>query len=149
ITYDIRQGLHVLRAQAEQLKVQFGCAIEEPGQSNQIIAIPGLRGFPKKEISVANLSRIIQPRMQEIMEIVMLRLQEANLQNKLYGGIILTGGGALLKHVVQMTEYVTGMSTRIGYPNEHLAGEHSEALMNPMYSTCIGLILRGFSDLEQ
>jgi cell division protein FtsA len=53
-----------------------------------------------------------------------------------------------LKHLVQLTEYITGLGCRLGYPNEHLAGGHAEALMNPMYSTCIGLILRGYHDFE-
>ena len=75
-------------------------------------------------------------------------LRQINLENKLYGGIILTGGGAQLKHITQITEFVTGINARIGYPNEHLAGGHSEMLMNPMYSTCIGLILRGYHDFE-
>ncbi|MBZ0100273.1 MAG: CRISPR-associated protein Cas5, partial [Taibaiella sp.] len=65
-----------------------------------------------------------------------------------YGGIILTGGGAQLKHIIQLTEYTTGLGARIGYPNEHLAGGYAESLMNPMYSTCIGLILRGYHDYE-
>jgi cell division protein FtsA len=66
----------------------------------------------------------------------------------LYGGIILTGGGASLKHITQLTEYVTGLSARIGLPNEHLAGGHNEDMSDPMYSTCIGLILRGYHDFE-
>jgi len=71
-----------------------------------------------------------------------------DLDKRLYGGIILTGGGAQLKHIIQLTEYITGLGARIGYPNEHLAGGHADQLMNPMYATCIGLILRGYHDFE-
>ena len=78
----------------------------------------------------------------------MYHLKQIDLDKRLYGGIILTGGGAQLKHVIQLTEYVTGLGCRIGLPNEHLAGGHAEAMMNPMYSTCIGLILRGYHDFE-
>jgi cell division protein FtsA len=148
ITNDIRNGLGVLRAQAEQMKVQFGTALAEEANANAYITIPGLRGLPPKEISVKNLAHIIQARTQEIMDFVVYHLKQIDLDKRLYGGIILTGGGAQLKHIIQLTEYVTGLGTRIGYPNEHLAGGHAEALMNPMYSTCIGLILRGYHDFE-
>jgi len=66
----------------------------------------------------------------------------------LNGGVILTGGGSQLKHLIQLTEYVTGLNARIGYPNEHLAGGHIDELAKPMYSTCIGLILKGYNDYE-
>lgn len=148
ITNDIRNGLGVLRAQAEQMKVQFGTAIAEEANANAYITIPGLRGLPPKEISVKNLAHIIEARMHEILDYVVYHLKQINLDKRLYGGIILTGGGAQLKHVTQLTEFVTGLGARIGYPNEHLAGGHTESLMNPMYSTCIGLILRGYHDFE-
>lgn len=148
ITNDIRHGLGVLRTQAEQIKTQFGIALADEANNNAYITIPGLRGMQPKEVSIKNLSHIIQARMQEILDYVMYNLKQVNLDKRLNGGIILTGGGAQLKHVTQLTEFVTGLGARIGYPNEHLAGGHNESLMNPMYSTCIGLILRGYHDFE-
>src|SRR5690606_33469661 len=148
ITNDIRSGLGVLRAQAEQMKVQFGTALAAEANDNAYITIPGLRGLPAKEISVKNLAHIIQARTQEILDYVLFHLKQIGLDKKLYGGIILTGGGAQLKHIIQLTEYTTGLGARIGYPNEHLAGGYAETLQNPMYSTCIGLILRGYHDYE-
>ena len=148
ITNDIRGGLGVLRAQAEQMKVQFGMALAAEASDNAYITIPGLRGLPAKEISVKNLAHIIQARTQEILDYVLYHLKQIGLDKKLYGGIILTGGGSQLKHIIQLTEYVTGLGARIGYPNEHLAGGYAKPLMNPMYSTCIGLILRGYHDFE-
>lgn len=148
ITNDIRNGLGVLRAQAEQMKVQFGTALADEANANAYITIPGLRGLPAKEISVKNLAHIIQARTQEILDHVVYQLRQLDLDKRLYGGIILTGGGAQLRNLVQLTEYVTGVGCRLGFPNEHLAGGHAEALMNPMYATCIGLILRGYNDYE-
>jgi len=148
ITNDIHYGLGVLRAQAEQLKVQFGTAHADHASPNSYITIPGLKGLPPKEISVKNLAHIIQARTQEILDYVLYHLKQIGLEKRLYGGIILTGGGASLKHITQLTEYVTGMSARIGLPNEHLAGGHNEDMNDPMYSTCIGLILRGYHDFE-
>lgn len=148
ITNDIRSGLGVLRAQAEQMKVQFGTALAAEANDNAYITIPGLRGLPAKEISVKNLAHIIQARTQEILDYVLFHLKQIGLDKRLYGGIILTGGGAQLKHIIQLTEYTTGLGARIGFPNEHLAGGYAESLQNPMYSTCIGLILRGYHDHE-
>src|SRR6187401_1308391 len=105
--------------------------------------------MPPKEISVKNLAGIIQARMSEIMDFVSYHLKEVGLDNRmLNGGVVLTGGGSQLKHLIQMTEYVTGLNARIGFPNEHLAGGHIEELAKPTYSTCIGLILKGYSDYE-
>lgn len=148
ITNDIRIGLGVLRTQAEQMKVQFGMALVEEAKPNAFITIPGLKGQQPKEISARNLANIIQCRMEEILEYVMYHLKQLNLHDKLHGGVILTGGGSQLKHLVQLTEFRTGLPTRIGLPNEHLASGHIQELMKPMYATCIGLILRGYDDYE-
>jgi cell division protein FtsA len=149
ITNDIKNGLGVLKTQAEQMKVQFGYALADEAKSNAFITIPGLRGQTPKEISVKNLAHIIQARMQEILDFVLYHLKQVGLDNKLLnGGIILTGGGSQLKHLIQLTEYVTGINARIGFPNEHLASGHIEELAKPMYSTCIGLILKGYNDYE-
>ncbi len=149
ITNDIKTGLGVLKTQAEQMKVQFGSALSDEAKSNAFITIPGLRGMPAKEISMKNLAAIIQARMSEIMDFVTYHLKQVGLDNRmLNGGVILTGGGSQLKHLIQLTEYVTGLNARIGYPNEHLAGGHIDELSKPMYSTCIGLILKGYNDYE-
>jgi cell division protein FtsA len=149
ITNDIKLGLGVLRSQAEAMKVQFGSALADEAKANAFITIPGLKGLPAKEISVKNLAQIIQARMSEILDFVSYHLKQLGLDSKtLNGGVILTGGGSQLKHLIQLTEYTTGLNARIGYPNEHLAPNHIDELKKPMYSTCIGLILKGYSDYE-
>src|SRR4051812_14800430 len=149
ITNDIKTGLGVLRTQAEQMKVQFGSALANEAKANAFITIPGLRGMPAKEISVKNLSNIIQARMSEILDFVSYHLKQVGMDNRmLNGGIVLTGGGSQLRHLIQLTEYVTGLNARIGLPTEHLAGGHIEELARPTYSTCIGLILKGYDDYE-
>jgi cell division protein FtsA len=149
ITNDIKTGLGVLKTQAEQMKVQFGSALSNEAKANAFITIPGLRGMQAKEISVKNLANIIQARMSEIMDFVSYHLKQVGLDNRmLNGGIVLTGGGSQLKHLIQLTEYVTGLNARIGFPTEHLAAGHIEELAKPTYSTCIGLILKGYSDYE-
>ena len=149
ITNDIKTGLGVLKTQAEQMKVQFGSALSNEAKANAYITIHGLRGMPAKEISVKNLAGIIQARMSEIMDFVTYHLKQVGLDNRmLNGGVVMTGGGAQLRHLIQLTEYITGLNARIGYPTEHLAAGHIEELAKPTYSTCIGLILKGYSDYE-
>jgi cell division protein FtsA len=149
ITNDIKMGLGVLKSHAEQMKLQFGSALAEAAHNNAFIKIPSLRGLPSKDISVKNLAGIIQARMSEILAFVTFHLKQVGLDNKmLNGGIVLTGGGSQLKHLIQLTEYVTGLNARIGYPNEHLAGNHIEGMEKPMYATCIGLILKGYNVYE-
>src|SRR6476661_1507569 len=149
ITNDIRMGLGVLKSQAEAMKVQFGTALADEAKANAFITIPGIKGMVPKEISVRNLASIIQARMGEILDFVTYHIKQIGLDARsLNGGIILTGGGSQLKHHIQLTEYCTGISARIGYPNEHLAPNHIDELKKPMYATCIGLILKGYNDYE-
>ena len=149
ITNDIKMGLGVLRTQAEQMKVQFGSALSDEAKANAFITIPGIRGMQPKEISVKNLAHIIQARMSEILDFVTFHLKQVGLDSRLLnGGVVLTGGGSQLKHLIQLTEYVTGLNARIGYPNEHLAAGHIDELAKPVYATCIGLILKGYNVFE-
>ena len=75
-------------------------------------------------------------------------IKNSGYENKLIAGIVLTGGGSQLKHLVQLTEFITGMDTRIGYPNEHLASGSPEELASPTYATGIGLVIEGFHRYE-
>ena len=62
-------------------------------------------------------------------------------KKKLIAGIVLTGGGSQLKHLKQLVEYITGMDTRIGFPNEHLAGDSDSEIASPLYATAVGLLM--------
>lgn len=140
ITSDIQQGCNVLKAQAEQLKKQFGNAWPDSTSDREIITIPGIKGRDPKEISMRNLSLIIHARMEEIMDMVNLQIELSGLRDKLSAGIVLTGGGALLKNIRTLVEDVTGIGAKIGYPNEHLAPGTME-IKSPAYSTCVGLMI--------
>lgn len=145
ITEDIKEGCTIMKRQAELLKQKFGSALASESQENEIVCIPGLKGREPKEISIKNLASIIQARMEEIIEHVYYEIKNSDFEKKLIGGIVITGGGSQLKHIGQLFEYITGMDTRVGYPNEHLAPNHViENLSSPMYATGIGLVLKGF-----
>ena len=138
----------VMQNQAELLKTKFGKAIAEEANPNEIVSIPGLRNRPAKEISIRNLSSIIEARMEEIIEMVQSEIVASGMYKKLAGGIVLTGGGAMLNGVSQLFEYMTGLDTRIGYPNEHLGKSKIEEVKSPMYATTVGLVLAGFKALD-
>ena len=148
ITKDIKEGCTVMIQQAEKLKVRFGAALAEEVYDNRIITIPGLKGRPPKEISEKNLARIIQARVEEILDYVVWEIRRSGLERKLIGGIVLTGGGALLNHIDKLAAFHTGFPTRIGIPVEHLAHGYAEQLSSPIYSTAIGLLLKGIRDVE-
>ncbi len=140
ITDDIKEGCGIIKTQAEQLKVKFGSALSQENQENEIISIPGLRGRPHKEISVKFLAQIIQARMEEILEFVLFEIKSSGYERKLAAGVVVTGGGSLLKHLPQLIMLTTGLDCRIGTPNEHLAGNDDE-LKNPLYATGVGLVM--------
>jgi cell division protein FtsA len=149
LTTDIQHGLQVMSKQAEQLKTRFGKAISEEASPNEIVSIPGIRNRTAKEISVKNLANIIQARMEEIIEMVHTEIINSGFENRLAGGIVITGGGSQLSNLKQLVEYMTGMDTRVGYPNEHLGKSKIEAVKSPMYATAVGLVLSGFRSLDE
>ncbi|AOW18617.1 cell division protein FtsA [Polaribacter vadi] len=144
ITDDIKEGCSIIEKQAELLKIKFGSAWPGENKESEIVSIPGLRGREPKEITLKNLSKIIHARVQEIIEHVYLEIKNyghETQKGKLIAGIVLTGGGAQLKHLRQLVEYITGMDARIGFPNEHLAGDSEEALSSPAFATAVGLLM--------
>lgn len=144
ITEDIMEGCSIIEKQAELLKIKFGSAWPGENKDNEIVSIPGLRGREPKEISLKNLSKIIHARVVEIIEQVYLEIKNyghEEQKKKLIAGIVLTGGGSQLKHLKQLVEYITGMDTRIGYPNEHLAGDSDAEIASPTYATAAGLLM--------
>src|SRR5690606_14181360 len=143
ITEDIKQGLSIIKDHAEKLKVKFGSALASESNDKVRVSIPGLRGRAPKEIYIKTLANIIQARMEEIIEHIHYEIKSSGYENKLICGIVVTGGGAMLKHITQLIEYVTGMDTRIGYPNEHLASNNTNEITSPMYATSVGLVIKG------
>jgi cell division protein FtsA len=149
VTEDIRQGCGIMRDQAELLKTKFGSALARENKENEVVCIPGLRGREPKEISLRMLSEIIQSRMEEIIEHIHFEIRNSGIEKQLIAGIVLTGGGAQLKHLKHLVELLTGMDARIGYPNEHLGQSKVEAVTSPLYATGVGLVMKGFDHLDR
>ena len=148
VTNDIKEGCTVMKDQAEKLKVRFGSALSKEIQNNRIITIPGFRGRDFKEISEKNLAKIIEARLSEIFDYVLWEIKRSGYESKLIAGIVLTGGGSLLNNIDLLSEYHTGLSTRIGQPIEHLAHGYSSMLASPIYSTAVGLLSIAIDNLK-
>jgi cell division protein FtsA len=149
VTRDIKEGCAILQRQAESLKMQFGSALGDLAHDDKVVTIPGISGRDPKEISFKSLAYIIQSRMEEIIDAVVYEIENSGYMDKLSAGIVLTGGGAMLKNLSQLVKFKTGMDVRIGYPNECLAADTPEEINQPMYSTSIGLLLKGLEIYEE
>ncbi|MCH3923979.1 MAG: cell division protein FtsA [Bacteroidales bacterium] len=149
ITNDIKEGCTIIHTQAEALKIRFGDCVSTPNQEDEVITVPGLRGRDPKEISMATLTDIIKARVNMILDQVIFEIKTEEFEKKLIGGIVLTGGGAMIKHIAQLTEFKTGIATRIGAPEEHLTGDIIDEFKHPMHATGIGLVIKGFQYMKE
>jgi cell division protein FtsA len=146
VTQDIKTGCNILERYAEQLKVQYGSALSDKKLENKVVSIQGINGRPPKEISFRNLANIIQSRMEEIISQVYFEIEASGMLPHLGAGIVITGGGALLKNLKQLVAFKTGMDVRIGLPNQSISSEIIEEVNKPTYATSIGLMLKGFDE---
>ncbi len=142
ITKDIKDACGILQRQAEQLKVQFGTALGEAAPED-IVSVKGIAGREPKKISIKFLSKVIQARMEEIIDHIVFELENSGFADKIGAGLTITGGGALLKHLRQLMSYKTSIDVNVGYPSRSLGAENQDINL-PMYSTGIGLLLSGY-----
>jgi cell division protein FtsA len=145
VTDDIRKGLGVLQEQAERLKRQFGAAVVDLVEEDREIQIPGIGGRPDKAIRQSTLAQIIQPRLEEIMEIVGIEIKRSGYGRHLSAGVVLTGGGSLIPGTAELAQEVLGLECRIGMP-VGLAGGLVEEVSDPKFSTGVGLVLHGLRE---
>ncbi len=148
ITEDIKEGCSIIRTQAESLKCNFGSCLKASANESEIIAIPGFRGREPREISMTTLAGIIQARMEMILEQVLFEIKTSGYERKLIAGIVLSGGGSKMKDLVQLSEYITGIDSRVGIPDDHIVGDFPDIIRDPKHSTGVGLVLEGLKTLE-
>jgi cell division protein FtsA len=140
VTDDIRVGLSVLDDQAEKLKHKHGECFVDMIEDDETITVPGIAGRPHKEITKSILAKIIQARMEEIMEIVAIEVKRSGYADTLSAGLVLTGGGSLIKNVCPLANEVLGMDAKIGRPLG-LAGGLIDEVNSPIYATGVGLVI--------
>jgi len=149
ITRDIKEGCGILQKHAEELKIKYGSAFGDLADPNKVVVLNTIAGREQREISFQTLAHIIQARMVEIINMAMFEVENSGYEERLNGGIVITGGGALLQHLPQLFHYKTGMETRVGYPGKHFSENDAEYLNSPIYSTGLGLILMGYNWLDE
>jgi len=143
ITRDIKEVCGVLERQAEQVKIKFGEALYDYAPDAKVVSVPGIRGREPKEISFKHLAGIIQARMEEIVDAITFEVETSGVADKLGAGIVMTGGGSLLKNLPQLVAFKTGMDARIGYPTEHIISDEVPEINHTMYATAVGLVMKG------
>ena len=140
VTDDIRLGLSVLDDQAETLKRNYGECYADLIKQDEVITVPGIAGRPPKEITKSILAKIIQARMEEIMEIVKIEVKRSGYSDALSAGVVLSGGGSLIKNICLLANEILGMDAKIGIPLG-ITGGLLEEVNNPIYATGVGLVI--------
>ncbi len=144
VTDDIRRGLGIIGEQAERIKREYGYAMESMILNDDVFMIPGIGGRKPMEISKRMLSQIIQPRMEEILEFVLVELKKSGYFRRLSAGAILTGGGALLRGSVELAQDVLGIPVKLGIPSGFGGSALAPEVQSPIYSTAVGLVIDAF-----
>lgn len=142
VTDDIRRGLGVMRDQAERVKCEFGVALAEAVEEDKEIRIPGIGGRQDKSIGKSTLAQVIQPRMEEILEIAAIEIKRSGYGRHLSSGVVITGGGSMIPGTAELAAEVLGVDARVGTPMG-LSGGMVEEVTDPKYATGVGLVLYG------
>ncbi|MBI5541638.1 MAG: cell division protein FtsA [Bacteroidia bacterium] len=149
LTSDVKSAYNILERHAEELKMQFGSALAEATGDDEIVTVPGVSGRNAKEISQKSLANVLQARMEEIIGAIEFQIENSGYADRLGAGIVLTGGGALLKNLPQLVSFKTGHEIRIGYPIQYLTSDVKEDVNSPMYSTSVGLMMIGEEEMRK
>ncbi len=143
ITQDLQEAFGILKEQAEEVKVKYGSCYPTEAMKNEVVVVPGLPGRQPKEISLYAIAQVIRARMEDIVQKVDFEIQLSGVSGMLNGGIVLTGGGSGLKEARNLFSWGTGFDVHIGSPGRHLGKGMIDEVRSPMYSTSIGLVMKG------
>ncbi len=147
VTHDISIGLRTPKQEAERLKIRYGCSLASLIRKDETIEVPSVGGRKPRILSRKTLAEIIEPRMEEIFELVNQNLNNSGLADLIGAGIVLTGGGSLMEGTVELAERVFGMPVRLGTPRG--IGGLTDLVSSPLYATSVGLALYGSKNLHQ
>jgi cell division protein FtsA len=145
VTSDIGKGLGIIGEQAERIKREYGYAYGAMILNDQTFTIPGIGGRKPLEITKSMLARIIQPRMEEILEFSLAEMRRSGFGRHLAAGVVLTGGGSLLRGSAELAQEVLGMPVKIGIPSGFAGGAFGPEVESPVYATGVGLVLRALN----
>jgi len=138
-TNDLAVALKVPHAEAERIKINHGCVLQESVNQSAHITVKGIAGTRPREVAINYIAKVLGARAEELFEIVKDIIAEKDFDQDISGGIVLTGGGALIKSLPELGEYIIGKPTKIGYPSPF--GGMTNIMQNPKFSTVMGLLI--------
>jgi cell division protein FtsA len=147
ITNDIAMALRTPTKDAEELKIAHGVALRQLASASEMIEVPGVGERGPRELSRQTLAEVIEPRVEELYSLIQRELRSSGLEELLSSGIVITGGSALMKGMVELGEEVFHMPVRVGVPQYN--GALSEVIRSPRYSTGMGLLMAGLDQVKR
>ncbi len=146
-TNDLAVALKIAHAEAERIKINHGSVLAESLNQNSHITVQGISGTKPREVKLSYVADVLGARAEELFSLLKETIHDKNLQNEITGGIVLTGGGALIKGLPELGEYIIERPTKVGYPAPF--GGMTNIMQNPKYSTVLGLLLESASRKKQ
>jgi len=147
MTNDVAVAFRTPTQSAEDIKVKHGCALRQLADPREIVEVPGVDGREPRQLSVQTLAEVLEPRIVELYELVLNELRRSGMEEMIASGIVITGGSAMMKGMVELGEEIFHMPVRMGLPR--YVGGLSEVVSNPRYATGVGLVLMGKQQLER
>lgn len=146
VTNDIAMALRTPTKSAEDIKCRYGCALRSLADTQEMVEVPDVGNRGSRQLSRQTLAEVIEPRVEELYCMVQAELRRSGFEELLSSGIVITGGSASLRGMVELGEEIFHMPVRLGLPNYH--GNLKEVIHTPRYSTGIGLILAGIVQMQ-
>jgi len=147
MTNDVAVAFRTPTQSAEDIKVKHGCALRQLADPREVVEVPGVDGREPRQLSVQTLAEVLEPRVVELYELVLNELRRSGMEEMIASGIVITGGSAMMRGMVELGEEVFHMPVRMGLPR--YVGGLSEVVSNPRYATGVGLVLMGKQQLER
>jgi cell division protein FtsA len=148
VTNDISETLGIEEKEAERIKKEYGYALISEIINDDIVVIQGIKGRRPLKLNKSIISRIIQARMEELFVLAAQEIKRSGIENYLPAGVVITGGGSLLKGTRELAHQVLGTEVNLGIPME-IGGGLIKEVESPIYATGIGLILHRIRYLDQ
>jgi cell division protein FtsA len=147
VTNDIAAGLRTPFADAERIKLRYGCAKASMVAEQARLEVPSSAGKPQRSVSRQILCEIIEPRMDEVFQLIRREILKSGYEDYLASGVVMTGGSMLLPGALEAAEVAIGCPVRLG-TSRHVGGL-VDVIANPVYSSAIGLVLYGIKRQER
>jgi cell division protein FtsA len=147
MTNDVAVAFRTPTQSAEEIKIKHGCALRQLADPREVVEVPGVDGREPRQLLVQTLAEVLEPRVVELYEMVLNELRRSGMEDMIASGIVITGGSAMMRGMVELGEEIFHMPVRLGMPR--YVGGLSEVVSNPRYATAVGVVLMGKQQLER